>query len=967
MSQFNLHFGDLTARTVEWFLESLTEGGWTPSEELCKELNVVRFIDCLRDQLEKENKFFEYIENIATGLLDDKSDKSWKNRPHFSILLFSIARNFLVNQSLESVKKTALYRVAEKIYEHFKTHPDSTESCSHVFKTGFQLAYFQESSDWHREYTTFKDSNYKKLSELRLHYYSVTNPADFSKKVVERCQSIGTIPSGFEEWDKEFHVLNPLLLELPIFVKSSDALKFANKFIQDLENKKQDVVSELSKEFRCLQWEILIRNLIEETPGKPSFYPITNKYKDSGMPEFPFLIKFIQDAREIERNFIPSHGEIPKKKHNSSTSIDRFLLENEDLERTVEDCRKSFYTLLPKIPNDYAFVHEDLVGSFVNMQPNASNASEQQTSDNSSSADSSSNAILIEDGELSFFSLLWFLRYSVAQGKPPKAWGLGPDKLEPDKELPVRFRPNDNKSPDDWWDTVKYYNMYEFAEESGWVIRLSESECIPTRRWRSLLAWLRRLNTDLKGFSPNEEPCKTLSHNNPVIQSLPVKRLKYEKEDQVSFIKKLRNYLASDELDNYLKNSDVFLPGFSIDCEDFAKALGCLIETLVSLMAMEKSASRGLEDVLLRCCRGFIPLEHLFRAYQPCQLHILLLALNWERSSENQQLTPTAISGTTIAGRVETERNPMVGSENYLKWVTPYWSLFSSLSSQFTLPNVKKESEQMGAQKQQRYFAHQTAGLLGTVWQDRERHDLDFPASQFALWLALIHTQEIWGGLELDTNVKIYDEDFPKWQNLDAEGIFDEIFKLGIRGGIIRAARPPKPSGLGLDDPKWQLTNYVANNFLEGRYEEIVSHVRKLLLPNLSKNGSLLDWVKTPGDVSLPDWVDTKAFAVCFYHGLRQSVYHALQTFVLVDKVHKVDNKPCLWIEADTQNVLIYNRGKVVKNRIYESTDRMFFDKFVQKATDFCNQEGIDKKFKIDGPEPARNMTNTWQLVIGKE
>ena len=156
MTQCNLDFkGDPIAHTtVEWVSSKLstasniTEVVSALPEDLCKELNVVRFIDCLRRRVEESNNLFQSIKRIGGKI----EERGWKTCPHLSVLLFSIARNSLVSQfreNPESIKEISLYRVAEEIYDHFKEQPNSYESCSHVFKTGFQLAHFQEDESWH--------------------------------------------------------------------------------------------------------------------------------------------------------------------------------------------------------------------------------------------------------------------------------------------------------------------------------------------------------------------------------------------------------------------------------------------------------------------------------------------------------------------------------------------------------------------------------------------------------------------------------------------------------------------------------------------------------------------------------------------------------------------------------------------------------------------------------------------------
>lgn len=965
----NLHFGDSTAHaTVKWFLKSLTEEGWIPSEELCKELNVVRFIDCLRKKVERKKSHFNHIEKIAKELL--KNEK-WKNCPHLSVLLFSMARNFLVNQSKDgsgSVKKTSLYCVAEKIYGYFKTQLSSAESCSHVFKAGFQLAHFQEDSEWHQEYAVFKDQHYNELRDLRFHYYSIprNNLTDFSHRFVERLKWTKDLQE-FDEYEKEFQELNPLRMELPIPARSIRASEFAEDFVRSLEIDKKDneesIDTKLAREFRVVQWEVLLRNLVEEDRGpengkrKLCFYPVTVNYKRPGMPDEKFLDSFIEKTREAEFLFTPSHGEIPTKKRSDSSvcaSAGKEFHTNKRVIDEVDQCRQSFRKLLPQIPIKYSFVHEDLVSSFNNKRDTGQ----------------ASNIILIEDGEFSFFSVLWFLRHAAAKGEEPtKFWGsdIGFDST---KKLTVRFRPDKNDSSE-WWSKSKphdmedkQHNMYEFAEECGWIILLPESKCVPTRRWQSFIAWLRRYNNSLnklKSMHGSDPPFEEK------IERLPVKKLDYEENSKEgSFIKKLWEFLSSGDLNKILNRLKV--SGTSMRCVDFAKnELGPLVEGLEPLLEVESPA--GLDDrVLLHCSRGFIPLEHLFRAYQSCELHVLFQALNWEKLSDAEEnLTPISISGTTIAGRVESHQNDKTIFDN---WLVPYRSLFSTLSAGIALPAAQEDSKQIGEDKQKKTFAHQTGRLLNVAWSDM-RDKLNF-RGQFALWLALTQVTKIWGRDDLDTIEEI-NKHFPEW-GPDPSEIVDQLVNRGLWEGIVRGARPPvsgKP-----DDPRWALTTYLEE--LGGNPEEIVDQMRK----------SLLFKFESPKGIGPPEWVRTVAFAICFYHGMRQAAYHALETYVINDKCKPSES--CLKVKWNSQSVSIYNRGIYDKEHFhedFEANDRPFFELFQDRTNEFCRKKGIDEVFEIDGPEPSKTLDeyqemladitasdgpepskilDTWQLVIKK-
>ena len=441
----NLHFGDPTAHaTVDWFVSQSTSLNnlTNHSDALYKYLTAVRFVDCLRQRIHEDEELFKRIsESIGAEL---KQGEKWKKYPNLSVFLLSIARNN------ETLKNTPLYSVGEKLYEHFKENPDpDLDSDALVLEVGIQLARFQENNKpWLREFANFKSLHYEELNKLRLHYYSVDNPTKFSLRAVERWERLyyptiqesevfhpefKKLAQELKNLDLKSNTLHPLCLELPISARSAEALKYANRFVQDLEDEKKDIdekkviVEELAEKFRILQWAVLVRNLVEEHELNRKhtlpFYPIIDSANIPGMSESPIkglLIKFINKARSAECLFKPTDGEIPTKQRLGNRSREEFPPDRSFIERKIKECHKSFKILLPKVPDLHVSVYTDLVRAFANIR----------------NAGDSSSTILIEDGELSFFSLIWLLRYAKGQKEQPTVW-----QSDPSKRLTVRFHP----------------------------------------------------------------------------------------------------------------------------------------------------------------------------------------------------------------------------------------------------------------------------------------------------------------------------------------------------------------------------------------------------------------------------------------------------------------------------------------------------------------------------------------------
>ena len=962
--------GDLTAHaTVEWFVfqlllpddaegffDNFREGESPLSDDFCKDLNTVHFIDCLREQVRKDKSLFKRIEDIAKAI---EEKNGWEKFPNLCILLLSIARQTLLPK--KHPEESNLYRTVEQVYYHCRKQPEPCDCLALALKAGFQLSHFPQDDRWYSEFASLILS-YKELSDFRMEYYSTNDMATYSNQVVERWKrrnkKNGDTVQKFNDLDDNFYDLNPLCLGLPIRDPSATPLKFAEDFAQDfrdlenaqLEDKKEESKkksTELAKKYRIFQWEILVQNLVEEFRDKElRFKPITSIHAISGRPSSEFLNKFISEAQSVEGSFIHAHKEMPEKRPNNPSIEVSFL---DSVKEKLKNSQRSFTTaLLPKAFGFYSSIHEDIVRSFANRGTKELGKSE--------------SSMLIEDGELSFFSMLWLLRYAVGVDEQQlKSWEFVPEDkrkfpFNPEVERTVCFRFGDNVPESQW----SQFNMYEFAKECGFIIPLSEDGmCILTRRWQSLIAWLRWLNHNL-GNSPEDDKKylqnEELVHDNPLVRQLPVKSLDYGKEES-AFVRNLWMFFRSERLTLTLNEADRLFHkvslGFSIPREEFAKGFGRLVESFSNYALLEGGSSIGLEDrVLLGCSRGFVPVEHLFRAYQPYELHLLIQALNWEDSSlENWERTPVSLGFATIAGRVETDQDSRA---DFDRWLVPYRSLFSDLSANFILPTVQNGSEQIGARTQQQHFAHQTSGLLNTVWLDPKRVDLSFE-SRAAIWMARIHVQEVWGGFPIDTKKLIYQEDFPDWERLGNRKIFDRLVDLGVQGGIMRASKPDV--GSKLQEYAWDLGGELKNANPE-EVKRIISCVLSSLLFEL------------PEDTPPPAWVNTKAFAICFFHGMRQAVYHALK--------NKQENKRCLWIDWDSDRVSIFNRGFVTEEQRHkgvDSKDHTFFAHFVKGADAFCREHGIKEIFQIEGPEPAKvedlepvNVSNdTWQLVIRKE
>lgn len=140
-----------------------------------------------------------------------------------------------------------------------------------------------------------------------------------------------------------------------------------------------------------------------------------------------------------------------------------------------------------------------------------------------------------------------------------------------------------------------------------------------------------------------------------------------------------------------------------------------LLEALVSRTA-EGGAGAGKPDlrdnVLLRLCRApCLPLEYLFRAAQPYELHLLVIPFTFLKTTTGESdLRPASLAFATIAGglspqvkgafrRARVEKTDAYENAAAVKardWFSPYWYFLGSVASEIATARLTTVASSMG-------------------------------------------------------------------------------------------------------------------------------------------------------------------------------------------------------------------------------------------------------------------------------
>jgi len=701
-----------TGEPAEAFLSNLRDEHSGLSDQVSDDLTDYRFVDCLRKILTEED--VDNLERIACKL-DDTG--LWREFPHTVILLLGLAR-------IRITKAGSLYEVGRKVYdENLRKAQNGSNDPSAVkiaLKAGTQLSRLETEIKDIWRYLHFELDNLEIFLSLRNQYYGTDDPAALLERSKKRWLHLSDV-DGKSILDKnevdQFGALHPLLLDLPVACSSGLSLTFAEEFSntfnitdkekrsEKLENFNRDC---LAKNLRILQWEVLTqdttRQRVDSRTGSLAYVPATAELEIPGSPPDRFLKDYIEKSLRFQHEFLPLQVGFPRRRPGAESGdpFDQIL-------GSLKNHSRGFYLLLPLVKDIYPQAFNDAIEDFVERQR----------------LGAPFDVILIEDGEFSFFTLLWLLRHAYREEGDPRIW-----REDVKAELYASYHPTDNaetlSNNEEWWHKC---SLSEFATNCGLLVPSPFERYVLSNRWRSFLLWLKFRNQSMS----DKKGADWKAHRS----LLPVKLLDYSYEEK-QFIAELWKFFSSDGLADYLDKVNSRVYNDEVTIEEFARDLFApFVDRLMPLIEFDSWSDLGLgsltdpDSYLIKSCRAiYLPLEYLFRACQPYEIQLLELALHFIHSDNDpQQSIPISLGFGTIAGALpigvprglspdKEERGVEEYSREAAMWLAPYRALFSSLSSEVSIGKAQSMAKQGGIEEMLVSFSHEVSKFGGYLFNN---------------------------------------------------------------------------------------------------------------------------------------------------------------------------------------------------------------------------------------------------------
>lgn len=409
--------------------------------------------------------------------------------------------------------------------------------------------------------------------------------------------------------------------------------------------------------YRILEWEIFIRDLMPDAKPVPfqCYFATHAKRLTAILPE---------DAR---KSLITSARASTVSRSKSPMFVDERIREDLD----------SFRNLPPEsIRTPYPDVHGALFLYLLGLHEK--------------------RPLLIPDGELTFFSLVWLLRQRAQRSAEKMSCTGGMNS----KAVALTTKDNrgamlsrftvDIKGDPSWAEA----DLATLLEQTGVIVRASESTCFATQRYESLVSWLyasppsqipplKFPNNDFNGREVQGVPrediirfAETVRSGLATLRSARPPRLPTRKELTISQVAEHLGQLLLDPFD------DAFTPLVA------TPPPGCGV-----------SPWYGHDHLVFCQARpAFFPWEFLLRSWQPFPTHLLILPIGsspldkesqdyWSGvvAGEPPTEAPFALAYVTIAGKLPS-------SIRFRKWLAAYWALFQGLTSEWVVDQIEKDA-----------------------------------------------------------------------------------------------------------------------------------------------------------------------------------------------------------------------------------------------------------------------------------
>ncbi|HEX4961009.1 MAG TPA: hypothetical protein VF173_09240 [Thermoanaerobaculia bacterium] len=575
-----------------------------------KEFDTALVIDSLREHHKKFTLVLQWLIEEP-----DLSSRIW--------LLALILDVFA--EPTEPNKENPVFALRQKVGDLFTTVKSQEPANIAPIIIAMNLARLDE--NFRSDCVSFILRNPQRALEAVHHFYGTADFREIYLRLRDRWYEHGYVLQDLVDLD----ALNPLLLHLVPPVYAGASLGFVPRFVRALSSgtkvtELRKLSEDLAKQVRLVQWEVFTR-----VPPSNDFLGARDTTDGgTGLPSVDFLQRLSRFSRFAHRRYFVGVIGRPHVRDADAKLEDESKYPDHD----------SFSNLLSRAALVHPTLHSDLIE---NLRAKKGAILPQ--------------CILIEDGELAFFSLLWTLRHEGIDALSEAGWlensETGPGKLRARFTFP-------GTSPE--WCEIAFLEYFDWLG----LILLDGNKLIFTRRWRAFVIWMQSVRTVANYM-------KTLHDD----ESLPIEPL----AEQVEKAKVCTGI--------WLKNEVSRAFAYELPESGGVDFLRSLLSHLQG--AIDPTPSSEWDRNLLRLCRApFLPLEMVLRAYQPHEMSLLIALLGFhpERIGKELILAPISLGFATLIGAVP----KMIDDEKPApNWVGPYWSLLSALATEISARYLARE------------------------------------------------------------------------------------------------------------------------------------------------------------------------------------------------------------------------------------------------------------------------------------
>lgn len=560
----------------------------------------------------------------------------------------------------------------------------------------------------------------------------------------------------------------PGLLEHPAYIDMARIPTIQDRFLTAWETLSRGSVEDpqklaedfndtcMARRLRVLQWELHTRDLGKEhLEGKIFLYPsIELGDVQVGRTSDSFVRELVKTSWLALHELMPSEGDYPARRRKLVPGISS----KEHLEQVfvkLEFGRTLLTAFLRNlreiVPQTYPDAHQDFLLSLSSAY-------------DANRTGGIRDALVLEDGELTFFLLLWAIRNAAAgQGAGEvRRWFMPPSSPQravvsaegrqeiASHQLRCLFVPRQllGGASVKRWDFDLWFEAggpLDLLESLGLILRIEDNRCLKTQRWRSFVSWLR--------FHSAPRPEWEDGGSGPSLRRLgerhwPVKAVVAGGGGGgVALARELAEILCSARMREVVAFAEDGIYPDTCNQQRFVETeLYPLVEALEPLWRRLDSTQVGMHDrALFKVCRAaFLPIESLVRGYHPYPSQLLILGFHRDESEAAPGLLPASVAFVTIVGEGATEagsndeglppqrpdvargRNAGVSASESVdrtRWLLPYWTLFAGISSALSVLPRTKDSLMQGMYEMVGAVAHEVAQVaqllrLGTKPRD---------------------------------------------------------------------------------------------------------------------------------------------------------------------------------------------------------------------------------------------------------